>query len=277
MSWHAPRFLTVWLALAAPGLAQAPATPPAAPAPAPAAVDPALPEQLKELKGMVADPKMAADFQAIGLIQQLAKNPDQRHPKDKERLAKGLGDVFRTGKVRPADKDHLYREAGQALGRLGADGARELSKTLTEPRLKDAIPTRCHLILALGQTEDDKQVDWLLDEATRSPHDEIRAAAGEALGSFTSLDQKARREVVKQLLRAWGSLHSKGSELANKDPNAPIDLGPETARKTLQAIEGKWNRTLSKLTGVSFSAFPDWQRWLNKNPNWVAPAAPKKP
>lgn len=247
----------------------------AAQVPAPP-IDPALPDQLKELKEHVADPKMVADFQAIGLMQKLATGLDARNPKDKERLAKGFGEVFRTGKVRTADKEILYREASDGLAKMGADGAKELAKAVTDVRFKDALALQAHMILALGRTEDDKQVDWLVDVATRSPHDELKAAAGEALGSFTSLEIKARREVVKSMIRAWGSLHQRATQVDSRDPNAPIDLEPQNARKTLRAIEGKWIATLTKLTGVSQTAFPEWQRWLNKNPNWVAPVV-KKP
>ena len=267
------RCASLLLALATAGTlaAQAPGVP-AAPA-----VDPALPDQLKELKTLVAEPKMTGDFQAIGLLQKLTQAPDQRNPKDKERLAKGLGEVFRTGKVRPPEKDILYREAGDALAKFGPDGAKELQKVLGDPRHKDAVALQAHLILALGRTQDDKQVDWLLDTTTRSPHDEIRAAAGEALGSYAAMDVKLRRDVVKTLIREWGSLHQRATTADPTDPNAPIDMGPENARRTLRAVEARWNATLQKLTGTSHSAFPDWQRWLNKNPNWTPPGPPKKP
>src|SRR5690606_21818249 len=186
-------------------------------------VDPELPKQLKELKDLVNDRKMAGDFQAIGLMQQLAKTPEQRNPKDQEKIAKALGDVFTTGKVRPADMDLLYREAGDALSLFGEDGAKELAKAVEHKRIKDLIPLQAHLFLALGRTEDPKQVDLLLDTATRSPHDELRAAAGQALGNYTSLDAKPRREAVKQLIREWGSLHSSATTPEPTDPNAPID------------------------------------------------------
>ncbi|MCB9887327.1 MAG: HEAT repeat domain-containing protein [Planctomycetes bacterium] len=240
-------------------------------------VDPALPAQLKELKDLVNDRKMAGDFQAIGLIQQLAKEPEKRNPKDKEKIAKAIGDVFKTGKVRPADKDILYREAGDALSHFGEDGAKELAKAYENKRIKDQIPLQAHLLLALGRTEDPGQVDLLLDTATRSPHDELRAAAGEALGNYTSLDAKPRREMVKQLIREWGSLHSSATTPDPTNPNAPIDSGPQNARRTLRAVEAKWQRSLTKLTGVQNSQFADWQRWLNKNPNWPMPESPKKP
>ncbi len=248
--------------------AQQPATPPPP-------VDPALPDQLKELKAMVADTKMVADFNAIGLMQKLVGGLDARNPKDKERIAKALGDVFRTGKLRTAEKEILYREASDALAKLGADGAKELAKAVTDARFKDAIPLQAHMIVALGKTEDDKQVEWLVDTATRSTHDELKAAAGEALGNYSSLDIKVRREVVKSLIRDWGSLNQKATQPESNDPSAPINLEPQNARKTLRAVEGKWIATLTKLTGVSQSGFADWQRWLNKNPNWVGPT--KKP
>ena len=257
------------------GLLLATAAAQKAAAPAPPPIDPALPEQCKELKSLVAEPKMTADFQAISLVQKLAKDPDQRNPKDKERLAKAFGDVFTTGKVRPADKDVLYRETGDALAKFEADGAKELAKALAEVRFKDSTNLRAHLILALGRTKDEKQVDWLLDETTRSPHDEIRAAAGEALGNYKDLDIKGRREIVKQILREWGSLHSSATTAAPTDPNLPIDPGPENARRTLRAVEGKWNATLAALTGLSMTQFADWQRWLNKNPGWTS--GTKKP
>lgn len=248
--------------LTAMAVAQSPAEPPP--------LDPALPDQLKELKTLVADQKMALDFQAIGLMQKLVAKTDAMHPKDKERLAKGLGDVFKTGKARPADKDILYRETGDSLAKLGADGGKELQRAIGDSRFKDMVPLQAHLILALGRTQDEKQVDGLLEMALRSPHDEIRAAAGEALGNFAAIDIKVRREVVKGMIRAWGSLHGLATQRDSNDPNTPIDPAPQNARNTLRAIEARWNATLQKLTGVSNSAFEDWQRWLNKNPGWTS-------
>jgi hypothetical protein len=239
-------------------------------------LDPALPDQLKELKAMVADPRMVADMEAIGLMQKLSRDFAARNPKDQERLARGIGEVFRTGKLRTDGKEILYREAADALAKMGAEGGRELARALGDARFKSALPLQCHLILALGRTEDDKQVDWLVDTTTRSPHDELRAAAGEALGNYTSLEIRARRDVVKAIVRAWGSLHAKATTADPTDPNAPIDPEPQNARRTLRAVEGKWNATLAKLTGVSMSGFMEWQRWLNKNPNWTAPVV-KKP
>jgi len=241
--------------------------------PAPPPPDPALPELLKELKSLVGEPKMQADFQAISLIQKLATDVDQRHPKDRERIAGSLGEVFRTGKLRPTEQPHLYEEATKALALFGEDGSKEISRVLGTPRFKDQVPLRCKLMLALADTQDTKHTSYLLDEALRSHHDEIRAAAGEALGRYRDLDLRTRRDIVKQMVRSWGSLHSAATQPIQNDPSAPIDPGPQNAQRTLRAVEGKWQATLGRLTQQSFSTFADWQRWLNKNPNWTVPGA----
>jgi hypothetical protein len=227
---------------------------------------------------MVADPKMQEDFRAIGLIQKLSSAPDKLHPKDAEKLAKALGDVFRTGKARPADKAQLYREAGDALGKLKGPGGKELAKVLTDSRIKDRdyVAVQAHLYVQLGRTQDEKQVDMLLDAALNSPHDEIRGAAGEGLGCYEAMELKKRREVVKDMIRSYGALHAKATQADPTDPNAPIDFSPQNARETLAKIEGRWTSTLGKLTGQGFSSFPDWQRWLNKNPSWQPPNSGKK-
>lgn len=256
-------------------LAAAAAAQPPAPAPAPIAPDPGLPEKLKELKTLVGDAKMRDDFQAVSLIQHLATDLDKKADKDREKLAKAFGEVLRVAKVRPAGKDMIYREAADGLAKLSTDGSKELAKAVEDKRFDDNLPLRQHLILALGRTEDEKQVEWLLDTTTRSHHDELRAAAAEALCSFKAMDQKLRRDVVKQVVRTWGSLHEQATTLPPTDPGAPIPLQPQNARETLRHVEGKWVGLLQHLTGQSQTTFPDWQRWLNKNPNWTPSGAQK--
>ena len=242
--------------------------------PSPPPQDPALADQLDQLEKMVKHTKMDEDFRAIGLIQSLAK-VEQRHPKDVEKLAKALGEVFRTGKPRTGDKEVLYRETAEALAKLGEDGAKELAKAFGSPRLKDAIELQGHLLRAIGRTEDPKQVELLLETTLRAHQDELRAAAGEALGNYTKLELSKRREVVKGIIREWGGLHAQATTPDPTDPSKPIPVQPQNARRTLRIVEGKWVATLGKLTGTSNREFREWQQWLNKNPNWTPPEPPK--
>jgi hypothetical protein len=260
--------LPICLWLAGAGIAQDPAAAPA--------LDAALPDQLKDLKTMLLDRKMDEDFRAINLIQQLAKDAAKRHPKDADRIVKALAAVFRTGKLRPPDQAHVYREAADALAQYGPEGAKELQKAIADERLsgRDYVSVRVSMLTALGRSKDDKQVEFLLQQALRSPDDDVMAAAGEALGNFTALPIKQRREVVKDLVGRYGEWHMKATQPDPTNPNAPIDFGPQNARQTLNKIEGKWNATLRALTGQSFGNAPDWQRWLNKNKDWEAPRSP---
>ena len=54
--------------------------------------DPNLPARLSELKKFAKDRKMRQDFQAIGSIQNLAKDPAKWNPKDADKITKTLGD-----------------------------------------------------------------------------------------------------------------------------------------------------------------------------------------
>ena len=239
--------------------------------PAPPPVDPQLPAKLKELKGFVKDRKMAQDFPAIGLIQHLSKGLEAKNPKDQSKICTALGDIFRTGKVRTGSKVVLYREAADALTKLEAGGAKQILKGAENKRFKDDIALRAYLTLALGKTKDPKQISYLIEITTRSRHDELRAASGQALGYFGDAKITKQREIVKEIIKAWGTLESKANEAVSLDPNGPQNFGPQNARKTLRVAAGKWISTLQKLTGVSQSKFRDWQRWQNKNKGWKPP------
>lgn len=245
----------------------------AAPAQDPPPVDPGLPDRLRELDDMLEDRRMEQDFQAISVIQKLCADPAAHNPKDADRIVKALGQVFFTGRVRPPDKSVLYREAADALGKFGEDGARYLRKVLEHSRLKgrEFAELRAHMLLALGRTQDLRQVEYLLERALRSPDDEVMAAAGEALGHYTDMPLKLRREVVKDLISRLGEWHMKATAIESTDPNAPIDFTPQNARRTLDRIEGKWNATLTALTGERHTSAPDWQHWYNKNKDWEPP------
>jgi HEAT repeat protein len=127
------------------------------------------------------------------------------------------------------------------------------------------------MIEALGRTKDQAQVEFLLEQALRSPDDDIMAAAGGALAEFRDLPIKPRRELVKDLVSRYGEWHMKATQPEPSDPNAPVDFTPQNARQTLNKIEPRWTATLQALTGQTFSSAPDWQRWLNKNKEWQPP------
>ena len=231
-------------------------------------VDKLIPKRISELKGYIKNRKMTDDFQAIGLMQSLTQAPEQQNSRDKKKVAKGLGDCFKLGKVREGGRDRIYRQAADALAKYGADGAKELAKYIDNKRFKDNLSLRAHMLRALGKTQDDKQIDYLIEVTSRSHHSELRAASGEALGNYTNADIKDKREIVKMIIRAWGSLESEASRPVGNDPNGSVDFGPGNAQAILGACRGKWRTTMQKLTGVTNRDFRQWQRWENKNKRW---------
>ena len=234
-------------------------------------VDPNLSARLKELRDLVKDRKMTLDFQAIGLMQSLTKDVAKVNPKDQAKIGKALGGVFKTGKVRTGGKAILYRETSDALAKLETHGSKELLKACENKRFKDDIGLRAHMLRSLGKTKDVKQIDFLIEVTSRSPHDELRAASGQGLSNYKHAKDKTQRKIVKEIIKAWGSLESKANQAVSNDPNGPQDFGPQNARRTLRVAQGKWVATLQTLTGVSQSNFMAWQRWQNKNKGWKPP------
>lgn len=237
-------------------------------------VDPGLPAQLTELKKLVKNPKMEEDLRAYDMIEALLLNADKRNPKDLDKIAGAIGDVFKTGKVRAPDNLRLYDKAADALARMGERGAKPLRAAVTDQRFKDRdyAKLRAHLLVALGKTKDPGQAEFLLEQAMRSPDDEVLAAAGEALGNFGHIDLPKVRDIAKKLVGRLGEWNALATQIDKPDPNGgPIDLAPENARRTLRAVRGPWNTTLSTLTGASLSDPDEWARWLNKKRDWTPP------
>lgn len=249
------------LGLAAAAVAQGPAP------------DPNLPAQFKQLKAYVKNAKMDEDLRAADLIEALVQNRDKRNEKDLDKIAESIGEVFKLGKLRPPDNSRLYEQAANSLALLGKRGAKALRDAVDNERFKDRdyAKLRGRLVTAIGKAGDDTQVDFLLEQALRSPDDPVIAAAGEALGNFAHIELPKLREVVKRMISRYGEWVMKATQADPTDPNAPIDLEPQNARRTLAAVRDKWNTTLAKLTGQSYSDAPEWQRWLNKTKDWLPP------
>lgn len=235
---------------------------------------PDLAKELKSLQSMVKDRKMGEDFLAISLIHRLCADPQKLDAKDQTKIAKGLAKVYRSGRVRPPDRLHLYQETADAMGKLGKNGSTLLLKAIDLERIKgrEYAGLRAYMIRALGRAKDPRQIDWLSKQALRSPDNAVMAAAGEALGNYTDMPLKTRRKLVKSLVGRMGELHMQSTAMESSDPKAPIDLGPQNARRTLSQIKRPWNATLTTLTGQNFSTAAQWQRWLNKNRGWKPPA-----
>jgi hypothetical protein len=230
---------------------------------APKAPDPEVAAKIAVLDECVVDRKLAHDAEGRETIDfLLTKLQAGLCDKDQKAVAKAFENVLWKGKVREPDKTEIYVAAVVALGYCGADGAKALTKAYENKRFPDKkewVPLREHMLKGIGRTKQEVVVKFLLDEARTSPEDALMAAAGEALGNFEASDEKVRKPIVSDLLKKWGALDEKESQLGAGNVEAI------NARNTLAAITNKWNETLAKLTGQNFTKFFDWQRWNNDN------------
>ena len=200
----------------------------------------------------------------IELIDELWKKLDAGvSDKDSKSITKVLELVLFKGKVRPADNIGLYTAAVTTLGYCGSDGAKTLKKAYDSKRFpdkKDWVPLREQILKSLGRTKQESAVDFLLDEARRSPEDALMAAAGEALGNYADSSEKIRKEIVSDLIKRWGELDERASQLGSGNIQAA------NARNTLAATSGKWDVTLAVLSRQNAKKkFIEWQSWYNKN------------
>ncbi|MBM4060453.1 MAG: hypothetical protein FJ265_05060 [Planctomycetes bacterium] len=253
------RSLFVFAALvASPALAQDPA-----PAKGP---DKEIAAKIKVLKDCVLDKKFARDEEGRQIVEfLLTKVQAGVDPKDLSAIAKALEDVLMAGsKIRPPENKVLYTAAATALGYCGPEGGKALRGAYVNkrfPEKKDWVPLREVFLRGVGRTKDETLVKFLLDEALRSPEAALQAAAGDALGNFEDAKEALRKEVVDGLIKKWGELEEKASQMGSANIEA------QNAQDRLAAITDKWNTTLARLTRQNHHKFLDWQNWHNKNKN----------
>ncbi|MGB3967260.1 MAG: hypothetical protein WBO45_11050 [Planctomycetota bacterium] len=224
-------------------------------------------DKIAVLKEVVADRKCARDDEGVSAIDVLLQKVQKgAEPKDQQAIVKALENVMTSGKLRPHDDTRLYRGAIYALGDCGAEGAKVLKDAYANKRYPDKpdwVPLREHVLKHLGRTKDPSMVKFLINEAVRSPEAALSASAGEALGNFEQnnfekSNEPVRKEIVSELLRKYGELAEKASQIGT-------NIEAQNANDRLAAIKDKWDSTLARLTGQNFKTFREWQAWHNKN------------
>jgi hypothetical protein len=230
---------------------------------APAKQDPAVAEQIKQFRSAISERKGERDAEASNLIDKLLVAYPGMHPKDQAEVVKTLQECLLSSKIR-RDTEHttLFVGCAEALGRMGTEGAEILVKACKSPKFKgqEWISLRGVFVRNVGRAKDLRQVDFLVDVASRDPDDEVMKAAGEALGNYEDAELPVRKEIAKELIKKLSEVH--GQALANIDPNDPQ---VKRSKQQLTAISRDWNTTLSKLTKQSINSPEEWQHFWNKN------------
>lgn len=227
--------------------------------------DPVIAEQVKQFKAAIKDRKGARDAEATNLIDKFLGGYPKMHQKDQLAVRKALQDCL-VGRVkRDPENTTLFVGAAAALGQMGADGAKILLKAYKSSKFKKQVTLRAVFVRNIGKTKDLRQVEFLLERASRDPDDEIMEAAGGTLRNFADAKLSVRKNIVKELIKKFSEVHGK-SRASLASGNAQV----KRSKERLAAISRDWNQTLNSLTKQSIHSAPDWQRFYNKNKdrNW---------
>ena len=217
---------------------------------------PEIAELLKELAGH-AKKKGEEDEAAATVVRRLKREFEGCGPSDRASIVKEIDRCLKL-KRKPLEKgkpdNRLHLACATALGIMGPESVKPLSRWVGHRSVKENLALRCELIGALGVTRDPKAVDPVL-EVLQEPGLEVNVAAAKALGSFGELRSKERKEIFGELLRNLLSEES----LFGTNPTS------QEARERWDAVRDATVPSLIAITGHTEHDHREWQGWWNDN------------
>lgn len=199
------------------------------------------------------------DAEAVDLIAKFLTEFEASGPKDRESMAKALGDSLgekRKDLAQDQPDERVALAAAAALGRMGEVGGKVAQKNLDHKNLKDKPKARRELILAIGAAKYEPGIKDLMD-LLKNFDAAVQAAAAESLGHFAGVDQKQRKQIFKELLETIMPVKN----------TVDSDTTDQEARKRLDTISTPILGSMKALTNHDEPDLQAWQRWWNHNKN----------
>lgn len=183
----------------------------------------------------------------------------KRAIRDGERDRKDLADaVYRAfrerRRVNPANQG-IWRKAVWALARMPEHGASWLWRVYEDKRFDKDSQFLAAVVDGVGRTKDYRQYEKLLDLLQHHDYTVLAAAAG-AFRYYKEAPGSIRRECTKELVKRMESYR-----------NAANDRDGYGSGERWSKARGPMMRSLTALTGESFSDTLAWTRYWNKNKN----------
>ncbi|MBL8863298.1 MAG: HEAT repeat domain-containing protein [Planctomycetes bacterium] len=215
-------------------------------------------EELRALVGKGG----AQDQEAVAVVDKLLQEFKSSGPKDRALIVNALSKNFEA-KRRENDAgvrdNRIYRASAHALGQMGSDATKAITKWIGAKDHKKDLPVQSDLIRALGKTKDKAAVPELIGllEHKDAP---LVGAAADALGEFHEGEVDVRKKAFEGMLKVLMS--AKGA----KDSN----LNDLIARERYDTIASPIITSLARLAKHDERDPDEWQRWWNKNKgkNW---------
>ena len=222
---------------------------------------PEVKEWLSQLKDHVGE-RGAEDREAGALIEKLTEEFQKSGEKDRAAIVKEVAkclDARRKDLKKDVPDNALKLAAAKALGAMGPESVRALSGWVDHKKVRDNIELQRRLVLSLGETKDEDATKALLDMLDNHKPSIVGAAA-EALGNFTGIEQRERKKLFEELLKALMSARGK----VDADPADNI------AREWWNVVSAPLMTAMTALSGHDAKNAQDWQRFWNKNKrsNW---------
>ena len=218
---------------------------------------PEIKELLGDLKGHVKR-KAKEDEEAKGVIDKLLQEWEHSGPKDRKEIVKGLDACFKAKRPKELEPgvpdDRLYYAAATALGRMGPESVKPLTKLLGHKSHRKNLRLQQRVALSLGMTKDEDAIKPLLD-LLKDDQPEMQAAGADALGNYDKLALKERKKIFEEVLKIMTG------------QKAQVDQDPtnQEADQRWRMISGPMNATLRRLSGHEESSPEAWRSWWNDN------------
>ncbi|MHC4078841.1 MAG: hypothetical protein ACYST0_10435 [Planctomycetota bacterium] len=232
--------------------------------------------QLAALKKLANTRKGESDRQAIETLDRLMRRYTDLDKKGRRRLATAVGRILTSARPKRAPKSaQLFERCIVAVGQMGKLGSKPLQQAYENKKFqgkqrKEWVPLRAGMLAALGTTKDPTAIPFLLKKAEGDNYDQLKGAAGGALGEFVGVSKKERRKICARLIH---TLVTSQAQSRNLEIGA---IERDGYRRRFEATRGPWTRTLQKLTGRSETDPVKWQRLLNKKKLFWEPARKKR-
>ena len=193
----------------------------------------------------------------MAIIDTLAQEFPESGQKDRKAIAKEIAACLKQKRKQTKEglfDNKLHRAAAVALGTMGPESVKDLSKWVGHKNFTKDLQTQRELILALGKTKDEDAVDTLVD--LLSNHEQkTQAAAAEALTQFADIEQKERKVIFKKVL----------DQITSAKVDIDNDVTDPIARDRYDTIAGPMLDALRVLSGQEIRDPLEFRTWWNKN------------
>ena len=202
------------------------------------------------------------DAQAIQIIERLAAEFKRSGPVDKKSIVTGLTRAMRVHRPFARDgarKNQMFLVGARVLGDMAPESVASLIRLASDKNHKEDYEVRSAILSSLGKTKDKKALGVLTKELDEH-QPRVQAAAAEALGQFSHLDQKKRKVIFGDLLKLLMSSQS----AHQSDPTGT------TTSERWRLVPGPCKRSMAKLSGANAGSPNKWRDWWNDNKkrNW---------